>query len=113
MGIDFSHCDAHWAYSGFNRFRARLAKQIGINLDSMIGFGGNHSWESVSDPIKPFLNHSDCDGNLTVDECWAVAPRIQQLISDWKDDDYDKIHALELIEGMKNAVASLEPLEFK
>lgn len=24
MGIDFSHCDAHWAYSGFNRFRNRL-----------------------------------------------------------------------------------------
>lgn len=30
MGIDFSHCDAHWAYSGFHRFRTRLATQVGL-----------------------------------------------------------------------------------
>ena len=28
MGIDFSHGDASWSYSGFNRFRKRLAQEI-------------------------------------------------------------------------------------
>lgn len=38
MGIDFSHCEAHWAYSGFMRFRTRIATEAGIVLSCMSGF---------------------------------------------------------------------------
>lgn len=38
MGLDFNHSDAHWAYSGFNRFRERLAAEVGIFLPFMEGF---------------------------------------------------------------------------
>jgi hypothetical protein len=38
MGLDFSHCDAHWSYSGFNEFRVKLAEAAGIVLGDMEGF---------------------------------------------------------------------------
>ena len=38
MGIDFSHCEAHWSYSGFMNFRTKLATQAGIALNCMSGF---------------------------------------------------------------------------
>lgn len=113
MGLDFSHCEARWSYSGFGRFRRRLAKQIGINLDDMYGFGGEREWDTVNDPIKPLLDHSDCDGVLTPEECKLVYPRLEELIRDWDDEDYDKQQALELIEGMKYCIELDEDLEFQ
>jgi hypothetical protein len=112
MGVDFSHCDAHWAYSGFNRFRTRLAKEIGFDLDSMEGFGGTTKWETMADPIKALLNHSDCDGKLTPKECRQVAPRLRELVKNW-DDDHDKRNALELADGMESAAKESKSLQFR
>jgi len=116
MGIDFSHCDAHWAYSGFHTFRTNLAKEIGINLENMLGFGGSFKWDNVQDDIVPLLNHSDCDGELSVEECKRVAPRLRELVSNWTlwplDKGYDHEHALLLAEGMDSAVERGEPLRF-
>jgi hypothetical protein len=42
-----------------------------------------------------------------------VAPRLRQLVAEWRDDDYDKINALLLAEGMELAAASNEPLVFE
>lgn len=61
MGADFNLCDAHLAYSGFHRFREKLAKEICIDLNLMDGFGGNIRLETINDDIKLLLNHSDCD----------------------------------------------------
>lgn len=146
MGLDFSHCEAHWAYSGFNRFRTRLAAEAGIALNCMegfaysissdteafdkvevfvprkertepkcIGFIGYQpviSWDNVKDDIVPLLNHSDCEGVLTPEECKKVAPRLKQLIENWSDNDRDKINALELARGMEVAAAKNEDLKF-
>ena len=116
MGLDFSHCDAHWSYSGFGRFRARLAAGIGVRLGKMEGFGGSGSWDEVDDPIKALLHHSDCDGELTAEECALVYPRLEELVSGWlgsnEEEDYDRHMGLELVEGMKKAVILLESLEF-
>jgi hypothetical protein len=114
MGIDFSHCDAHWAYSGFNRFRMRLARDIGINLDEMAGFTIKYgkSWDDIDDPIVPLLDHSDCDGHLTPEECGAIAPRLEELVSVWED-GYDKENALSLAAGMRDAARNNENLIFE
>lgn len=112
MGVDFSHCDAHWSYSGFDSFRMNLASQIGINLDEMMGYGGDRSWDEIDDPIKPLLNHSDCDGVLTPEECKIVYPRLKELIKSWDDNNRDKQKAMELIKGMKLCVERNENLEF-
>jgi hypothetical protein len=42
MGLGLSVGDmscGQWSYSGFNAFRKKLARQIGIDLDQMEGFG--------------------------------------------------------------------------
>lgn len=118
MGLDFSHADAHWSYGGFMRFRERLAGEAGITLRDMAGFatmadnGKQLPWDAIDDPIKSLLNHSDCDGDLSPDECKEVAPRLRELVKGWPDDDYDKIHALMLAKGMELAASQKEKLRF-
>lgn len=112
MGLDFSHCDARWGYVGFNLFRSKLAREVGIDLKAMVGFGGDTEWKTVKDDIKIFLNHSDCDGHLTPKQCFRVASRMEELIKDWPDLDYDKGKAVELIEGMMLAYNRNEKLLF-
>ena len=70
------------------------------------------SWDKLKDDIVPFLNHSDCEGELTPEECATIDPRLRELIKDWPDDDNDKIKALELAGGMELAAKNNEPLEF-
>lgn len=113
MGLDFSHCGATWAYSGFGRFRRKLAAEIGMDLYEMEGFDGNIPFSNYQDDILPLLDHSDCDGELSIEECKKVAPRLRQLVSSWEDNDFDKNTALELADGMDYAVKCNEPLEFR
>jgi hypothetical protein len=118
MGLDFSHTNAQWSYSGFMRFRERLAEEIGIDLNKMEGFNKENdykglSWEKIVDPIKYLLDHSDCEDDLSPELCSKVAPRLRELVSSWDDDDYDKEQALLLAEGMELAFSKNEPLEFE
>lgn len=143
MGLDFNKSEAHWAYSGFNRFRVKLAEEIGVCLNFMEGFWeeGTSSmstveltkrlvgtkvmdehffwlpkkpmkWDKISDPIVDLLYHSDCDGELTAEQCGKIAPRLRELIANWSDDDYDKQQALLLAEGMEQCHKDNEPLKF-
>lgn len=115
MGLDFSHCEAHWSYSGFMDFRKRLASEIGVDLEKMNGFIEKNGlpWYRVVDAIKPLLDHSDCDGELSPDECLTVASRLRELVADWPDGDYDKTHALLLAKGMELAASENMPLIFR
>lgn len=114
MGLDISCGHSHiasWSYSGFMAFRVKLAKEIGINLREMVGFDGNTPWTS-DDPIIPLLNHSDCDGELSPEECKAAGPRLRALVMDWDEDDYDRMQALHLAAGMDASASTGEPLRF-
>lgn len=109
MGVYIHPGGAQWAYSGFNRFRARLAAAEGIDLDSMVGFGGEQPWELPNDTpvtsLAPLLNHSDCEGYLASYDCASVLPRLKAIVAGWGTDgswDYDTQHAGLLIEGMEH-----------
>lgn len=112
MGLDFSHGNAHWSYSGFNNFRRRLAAQIGLDLNDMIGFGGWRTWDDINDKIKPFLTHSDCDGSLTIKQMKVIIPRLKELTKEWAEDDYDKQNCNDLIKGMQKAIKENKKLQF-
>ena len=111
MGLDFNPGTASWSYTGFNAFRERLAKEINMNLRSMKGFGGNIKFSKFNDPIIPLLDHSDCDGHLTVKECEQVAPRLIELVKDWPD-DYDRQEAIKLANDMLFCVKKKQKLIF-
>ena len=113
MGLDFSRGDARWAYSGFNRFREKLGNEIGIDLRKMLGFGPPYiSWDGINDDIVLLLNHSDCDGELSPNECSLIAPRLRELIKDWDDDEYDTYTAKKLANAMDECARLNEPLIF-
>ena len=138
MGIDFSHGEAHWSYSGFNRFRVKLAAEAGIALNCMESFAWNYNtnspyasinlwnesksdyigrqpvikWKTIKDPIKYLLNHSDCDGKLTVTECKKIVPRLRQLVENWDDLDGEKTRALKLTAGMETAIKEKKSFKF-
>lgn len=135
MGIDFRHDrpDGHhcpqWAYGGFNRFRERLAASEGFILSEMQGFSnsryfeddykpGGRSWDEITTDLKPLLNHSDCDGELTPEECAQVAPRLREVAESWPRegvtmaDAFDYRGALKLAECMEICASNNEKLEF-
>jgi len=89
-----------FAYSGFARFRERLAETaLGIDLRSMKGFGGEGEWSAfLDDPLYNLLYHSDCDGELEDIECEGLASRIRETIRLWNEDDYDRVRGEELAE---------------
>lgn len=123
MGIDFTHTSAQWSYTGFGAFRRALALFEGFELDDMKGFGGDRDWDTVTTDLVPLLNHSDCDGELTPDECRRVAPRLRQVVDElwpaaravWEVDPNAYINrqsGLGLADGMDAAAAADESLQF-
>jgi len=102
--IDYDECAASWGYPGFNNFRKRLALAVGIDLDLMPGFAKEpeFEWDDFDDDIIPLLNHSDCDGDLTPEECKTVAPRLRELVLPWDaNHDRDRVEALYLADTME------------
>lgn len=100
MGVDIGK--AYWSYSGFMRFRIALAAAEEIDLLEMRGFKsalGYDSREAVREwtdesgnditILRPFLDHSDCDGELTWQDCEQVVDRIEEIINTWDDDVHD------------------------
>jgi len=128
MGLDFPQCGAHWSYSGFNRFRRRIAEMLGLDWDTMVGKGMDrpckdsaeykNMWARASEhPVYPLLNHSDCDGELGPAECRLVARGLQLLAPNWRQDDpaedHDRKQAKLLAAGCLAAAEANEPLEFR
>ena len=121
MGVCFSHGRASWSCTGFNRFRSRLADLIGISLDEIAGYGGNKTFEGEEDPIVPLLDHSDCDGDLSPEECAKIAPRLKEMIGilskraesgESYEYEYDIIVGMRLAEGMAEAAEKNERFVF-
>jgi hypothetical protein len=130
MGLDISPGGAHWAYSGFHRFRERLAAEEGLVLGQMEGYwlppdsemaylsdrdfqGPARPWQEDGEyitPLGPLLDHSDCDGVLLPYECETVLPRLREIVEKWdaadqhNDTDHDVSRAFRLIEGMEHCV---------
>jgi hypothetical protein len=107
-----------WPYGGFARFRERLAEFEGFSLSEMKGFGGERDWGDVATELKPLLNHSDCDGEMTPDECAQVVPRLDGIIATWStygdgDLEYDIRAGRQLIGAMQKVIADNLTLVFR
>jgi hypothetical protein len=90
MGLDTSHDCWHGPYSSFNQFRHALASCIGIDLKEYRGYGGNYATKdlaSIEHGIMPLLNHSDCDGELSVEESKSIAEGLTQILESMGDSD--------------------------
>ena len=122
MGLNCTHGCWDGPYSYFNAFREWVAKQIGIDLNAMVGFQRSYphtevigiSWDTVDHPIKPLLNHSDCDGELTVKECDSISKGALMILEDIPVGEYNEFaDALyKFANGCKDAIDKNENVEF-
>jgi len=119
MGLDTTHNCWHGSYSSFNSFRRELCCQIGINLYDLIGYGGNKMHEeNIQHDIMPLINHSDCDGILTVEESKKVLKGLYIISSNLDEKKLDnpsyfKSKLYQFIGGLELAIDLNEPVEFQ
>jgi hypothetical protein len=116
MGLDTTHNAWHGPYSMFNTFRFALAKQIGINLNEYSGYkpSGQKSLDSIEHDIMPLLNHSDCDGELSVSECERIVKGLNDIQSKLKNPDNDFLRQLiQFKNGCIEAISKNEPILFQ
>ena len=96
-----------FSYGGFNSFRNRLTSQLfGFNYDFLIATGqGSPQWDLVArHPIYDLLNHSDCDGDLSAEQCRTIAPALRQALSNtniWPEGDMDLESGQHLVRYME------------
>lgn len=124
MGLDISHDCWHGAYSAFMRWRRAVASVCGIDLERMEGYAeGGILWSSLpADPVHILLNHSDCDGEIALDDEIPLAQRLEELAPVLEK--YDATHqmgghlpsaaaaARKFAEGLREAHALGEIVEF-
>lgn len=101
MGLDIT-CKCEYigfragSYSGFHYWRTILAALNGIDLEKMVGFGGETAW-TEGEAFYELLNHSDCEDELTPSQCRELKAdfekgyrpaQLLQLIPDKLERDY-------------------------
>lgn len=116
IGICLDFMDGFWTPGG-GRYQGNFGiaiENVGKNIiDKDFFWLPNKplSWNKIKDPIVDLLNCSDCEGSLSPSQCKKIAPRLKELVKVWSD-DYDKIQALLLAEGMEECSKNGKTLEF-
>jgi hypothetical protein len=139
MGLDISHNAFHGSYSAFNRLRQAICYVIGgsypphMESNYLLWSSDNppdkNTWywgQGYSEETHPglflFLCHSDCDGEISPEDCLKVVkdlepiiPRLEELGLDWGNIQKNGGFAgtcRKFIDGCKLAAQSKEPLYF-
>ena len=115
MGLTISHNAFAASYGTFRDYRIYLAKLTDINLKTMMGFGAKQaeaiSWDTVDDDLKILLDHSDCDGEISVKDCILLKRRLVQLLLVMHDHFWFEI-TCEFLYGLNQAISKNEKLIF-
>jgi len=116
MGLDTSYGAWHGPYSSFNKWRTWLAEFAGFPLREMYGFDGAKEWtkDMQKQDYYPLLNHSDCDGWLTVDDCKKTVSFLDKIIKKevGEEEEYYQKKAVQFRDGCLLAIDKNEPIEF-
>jgi len=88
MGLDTSHDAFHGAYSSFNRFRQMVAKAMGGSYpphddpekEAESWYWGDGYTAETHPGLFTFLLQSDCDGDLSPEECANIAKDLSALL---------------------------------
>ena len=85
MGCDFSHCNFRMSYGGFASLREKLAREAGLQLHDMEGYGGTRPWDGIEDPLVALLSANDeyGGGEIPARDCLSLHRRIRELASRW------------------------------
>ena len=139
MGLDVSHDCWSGAYSGFSRFRDKLASVAGYEFIQDAARGGRQmvaldygAWpepnyydppiipyraDGTQDPILLLLMHSDCEGRIRAEHVKALADRLTELLPNIEGDGHGHVgdyHAAtqQFINGLRLAEQCNEDVVF-
>lgn len=113
MGLETSHDCWHGAYSSFSQWRHWLAAQIGVDLDSMQGFGGGGRWVDVESGLVPLLDHSDCYGQIMPDDAARIADALDAIAENANPaDEWEISRARQFSAGCRLAAEANEHIHF-
>jgi hypothetical protein len=100
---------------GFGDFRSAL-------FDAAVGGGPRKTYAYLdqmylierSDPLYAFLNHSDSEGEIPVEDQLALAARLEALVPKLADDPWFSYRAaaLQFAQGLRKANSRGEPVVF-
>jgi len=68
-----------------------------------------------AEPIYPFIDHSDCDGELTPEQLKQIIPQLDDVLNKMEKQNYyrhDVENGKKLLAGMELALKNGENLEF-
>lgn len=118
MGLDTSHNCWHGPYSTFNRFRYSLGHQIGINLDEYAGYNNNGTKDlsEIEHDLMPLFNHSDCDGELSIEESKRIVKGLNSVLENFNEEmqfDFNfKKQIIQFRDGCMDAISKNEIIDF-
>lgn len=127
MGLDTSHDCWHGSYIGFGWFRSTLFDvAFGVVPDKADSrhYAYLHevdSWaeddERRKDPLLKLLMHSDCDGEIAVEDQLALAARLEELGPKLEALPDERKHyasrAYQFARGLREANAANQAVEFR
>lgn len=130
MGLDTSHNCWHGGYGSFNAWRNKLAELAGYPLvkdeghmvpsniawNSITSEHLNGEWESIpSDPLLILICHYDCEGKIDKAHTKILAERLVELLplmKDFEENQFFEGKTLQFINGLLEAHANKEDVEF-
>ena len=118
MGLDFSHCNAHFSYHGFGEFRDALVKAIDPDKKQHLYdmYLDDTFRKYRDDPLFPLIDHSDNDGVLTPAELAKVIPRLEELLKKLDPESehftFHREQGKEMLRGMRKAYRNNEDFKF-
>lgn len=120
MGLDTTHGCWNGPYSSFGRFLKALGQQIGIDLDEYIGYGdkGTKDLTTIDHDLRPLFDHSDCDGELTVEESKQIVRGFDDVIENFdveKEGYYNGLmdSIIQFKNGLSKAISKREIVYFQ
>jgi hypothetical protein len=118
MGLDTSYDCFTGAYSSFNRFRARICETAGLgNIYDYLGYGGNKPYPvNQEEPLMILIDHSDCDGEISAEDCKPLQNALIELRKktdpDNPDDEEFRHRLTQFIDGLEDAIKHKDSVEF-
>lgn len=131
MGLDLFYKNVNgevcFGYGAFYNYRQALFNTFDDrNLNKMHGFcdesafngckedcdkcGKTEPWDNVKNNLRLLINHSDCEGELTVEELILILPELEKATE--KINSKFKEKHLQLIELVKIGIKNKENLLF-
>ena len=125
MGLDTTHGAFSGSYGTFNRFRQVIAKAWGASypphedksLDGLYVYFPDGTQESEG--LVCLMRHSDCDGEISREDCGKIAIELTALLPKIKEiDPYTNLPISisllteKFIKGCEEAHKKNEPLKF-